>query len=52
MQAMGSGIHPSGAHGHDLRGHPVWSVVMVVAVLASLWVLGLLIYSVLLPLTG
>jgi hypothetical protein len=52
MQAMGSGLHPSGAHGHDLRGHPVWGVVMAVVVLASLWVLGLLIYSVLLPLTG
>jgi hypothetical protein len=52
MQAMGSGIHASGVHGHDRRGHPVWSVVTVVAALAALWVLGLLIYSVLLPLTG
>ena len=52
MQAMGSGIHPSGAHGQDLRGHPVWSVVVVVVALAALWALGLLIYSVLLPLTG
>ncbi|HEY7135605.1 MAG TPA: hypothetical protein VIB48_11105 [Acidimicrobiia bacterium] len=52
MQAMGSGLHPSGAHGHDLRRHPLWSVVVAVAAVAALWALGLLIYSVLLPLTG
>jgi hypothetical protein len=52
MQAMRSGLHPPDARGHDLRDHPVRSVGVVVAAVAGLWALGLLIYSVLLPLTG
>lgn len=52
MQAMGSGLHPHGMHPHGLHGHPVWNVLVAVALLAALWALGILIYSVLLPLTG
>jgi hypothetical protein len=52
MQAMGSGLHPHGFQGHGLRGHPMWNVLVAVALLAALWALGVLIYSVLLPLTG
>jgi hypothetical protein len=45
MQTMGHGLD-------GLHGHPVWTGAAVVALLLALYALGLVIYSVLLPLTG
>lgn len=41
-----------GVHLHGLHPHGTWAVVAFVAALVGVYGLGILVYSVLLPLTG